>query len=73
MPYRIFIRVLLPAPFSPQRACTLPHFTVIEMLSFASTSGNLLVMPRSSMAVSVRCWAGWPAEEVEAAWVMETV
>lgn len=50
MPYRIFIRVDLPAPFSPTRAWTVPRRTVMSMSWLATTPGNRLVMPRSSTA-----------------------
>jgi hypothetical protein len=38
----------LPAPFSPQIACTSPAFTVIDTLLSALTPGNPLVMERIS-------------------------
>ena len=43
-----FIRVDLPAPFSPSRACTSPGSTVRSMWSLATRSPKRLVMPRSS-------------------------
>src|SRR5664279_736354 len=50
MPYRVFISVDLPAPFSPTRACTVPRRTVMLMSELATTPGNRLVIPRSSTA-----------------------
>jgi hypothetical protein len=50
MPYRIFIRVDLPAPFSPTIACTVPGSTVMRMSWFATTPGKRLVMPSSCTA-----------------------
>jgi hypothetical protein len=47
-PYRMFIRVDLPAPFSPRSPCTSPGSTTRSMASFATTPGNRLVMPCSS-------------------------
>src|SRR6478736_2286406 len=44
------MRVDLPAPFSPQSACTSPRRTRRWMSSFATTPGNRLVIPTSSTA-----------------------
>ena len=46
-PERIFIRVDLPAPFSPTRACTSPLRTSRWTLCSARTPGKLLPMPSS--------------------------
>src|SRR6195952_2020558 len=45
MPARIFIRVDLPAPFSPISACTVPRFSRNETSSSATTPGNSLRIP----------------------------
>jgi hypothetical protein len=50
MPYRVFIRVDLPAPFSPTIACTSPRRTFSSMSRLATTPGKRLVIPRSSTA-----------------------
>src|ERR1700722_9979123 len=51
-PPRIFINVLLPAPFSPISACTSPRFSW-KLTSFtARTPGKSLVTPRSSRMLS---------------------
>ena len=39
IPYNIFIKVDLPAPFSPTIACILPEFTLIETSELAKTPG----------------------------------
>src|SRR3984893_23611 len=39
----IFMRVDLPAPFSPMRACTVPHLSCRETSSSATTPGNRLL------------------------------
>src|SRR5690606_37447820 len=52
IPYRIFISVDLPAPFSPTTACTWPAATLSSMSLLATTPGNRLVIPRSSTAGS---------------------
>ena len=44
-PYRIFIRVDLPAPFSPTSACTVAGLTSSETSWLAMTPGNRLPMP----------------------------
>src|SRR5438309_1725060 len=44
----MFIRVDLPAPFSPSSACTSLSSSSKSTWSFASTPGNCLVIPRSS-------------------------
>src|SRR4051812_21320258 len=51
-PYRIFISVDLPAPFSPTRACTVPRRTVTLTWSFAMTPGNRLPMSVRRTAMS---------------------
>ena len=50
-PYRIFISVDLPAPFSPTIACTVPARTSMSMSWLAMTPGNRLPMPRSRTAI----------------------
>ena len=57
-PYRIFISVDLPAPFSPTRAWIVPARMVMSMSWLATTPGNRLPMPRSSMAWPVAAGAG---------------
>ncbi len=57
-PYRIFISVDLPAPFSPTRAWMVPVRIVMSTSWLAITPGNRLPMPLSSMA---------PAESLGAA------
>ena len=53
------MRVLLPAPFSPNSVCTSPARTSKSMLSLASTPGKRLVTPRiSSSAVSSLVFSG---------------
>src|ERR1700689_2590753 len=47
-PYSTFIRVLLPAPFSPSRACTWPGVTARSIRSLATSGPKRLVMPFSS-------------------------
>src|SRR5665647_2716932 len=44
IPMRTFMRVDLPAPFSPTRACTVPGRTPRLTLSRATTPGKVLVM-----------------------------
>src|SRR5215218_9220465 len=44
----MFIRVDLPAPFSPSRPSTSPRSGEMEMRSLASTPGKVLVMSLSS-------------------------
>ena len=51
-PYRTFIRVDLPAPFSPSRACTWPGDTDRSIRSLATSEPNRLVMPFSSSSTS---------------------
>src|SRR5262249_61861809 len=48
IPAMIFMRVDLPAPFSPIRACTVPRSTRIDTSSSAATPGKLLLMFRTS-------------------------
>src|SRR5258706_9537427 len=50
IPYRIFMRVDLPAPFSPTIAWIVPLRTVRLTSELATTPGNLLVIPFSSTA-----------------------
>src|ERR1700758_1669353 len=47
-PARIFINVLLPAPFSPIRACTSPCQIWRSTFLSARTPGKLLLIPRTS-------------------------
>ena len=49
----IFIRVDLPAPFSPTRAWISPGSTASEMRSLARTPGNRLVIPASSTTAAM--------------------
>src|SRR5436189_6112009 len=44
----MFESVLLPAPFSPSRACTSPAAASKSTPSFATTPGNRFVIPRSA-------------------------
>src|ERR671936_318405 len=44
----MFMRVVLPAPFSPRGACTSPRRTSKSTWSFARTPGNCFVIPRTS-------------------------
>ena len=44
----MFIRVVLPAPFSPSRPSTSPRSAEIEIRSLASTPGKRFVMSLSS-------------------------
>src|SRR5207247_8419450 len=46
----MFESVLLPAPFSPSRACTSPTAASKSTRSFASTPGKRFVIPRSATA-----------------------
>ena len=43
-------RVVLPAPFSPSRACTSPTAAEKSTWSFATTPGKRFVIPRTSRA-----------------------
>src|SRR5579859_1907774 len=57
-PYSTFIRVDLPAPFSPSRAWTCPGATDRSMRSLATSEPKRLVMPFSSSSTSalhIRC------------------
>src|SRR5438034_5774930 len=57
-PDRMFMSVVLPAPFSPSMPSTLPRSAEIEILSLARTPGNRLLMSRSSSRIgsaSRRC------------------
>ncbi|CDX36333.1 hypothetical protein MPLDJ20_20514 [Mesorhizobium plurifarium] len=47
-----FMRVDLPAPFSPTTAWTVPNFTAKLTFESAFTPGNVLLMPRMSRAQS---------------------
>src|SRR5437773_1946267 len=51
----MFESVLLPAPFSPSRACTSPTAASKSTASFATTPGNRFVMPRSRTAGATAC------------------
>ena len=53
-PDRMFIRVVLPAPFSPSRPRTSPRSAEIEIRSLARTPGNRLVMSLSSSRMDGR-------------------
>ena len=53
-PYRTFISVVFPAPFSPRRAWTWPGATDRLIPSFAASRPYLLVMPLSSSSTYVR-------------------
>jgi len=53
-PYRTFISVVFPAPFSPSRAWTWPGATDRLIPSFAASRPYLLVMPLSSSSTYVR-------------------
>src|SRR6266511_6409922 len=44
----MFMRVDLPAPFSPRSACTSPFVSSRSTWSLATTPGKRLVIPRSS-------------------------
>src|SRR3990170_7382073 len=57
-PAKIFIRVDLPAPFSPTRAWTSPGNTSKETSSRARTPGKSLVMDSIS---STGCWVSFSA------------
>ncbi len=50
-PYRIFISVDLPAPFSPTMACTVPARTSMSMSWLAITPGKRFPMPRRRTAM----------------------
>ena len=50
-PDRMFMRVVLPAPFSPSMPRTSPLSAAIEILSLARTPGNCLVISRSSSRI----------------------
>src|ERR1051326_643170 len=49
-PARMLISVVLPAPFSPSRACTSPHRAAKSMPVLAATPGKALSMRRISTA-----------------------
>src|SRR5690606_5475085 len=51
-PYRIFISVDLPAPFSPTIAWIVPRRTSMSMSWFAMTPGKVLPMPRRRTTTS---------------------
>src|SRR5262249_17342341 len=53
-PYRTFISVVFPAPFSPSRAWTWPGATARLIPSLATRKPNLLVMPLSSSSTGDR-------------------
>src|SRR6185312_13237585 len=46
----MFDSVVLPAPFSPSRACTSPDAASKSTSSFATTAGKRFVIPRSATA-----------------------
>src|SRR3990172_3204209 len=56
----MFIRVVLPAPFSPSRATISPSATLRLTFSLASTPGNCLVIPLSSSFNVPSEYAGVP-------------
>src|SRR5438552_14161481 len=56
----MFMRVDLPAPFSPSRAWISPGSTTRSMWSLATRSPKRLVMPRSS-SLRATSWWGWAA------------
>src|SRR5664279_3431736 len=62
----MLMRVDLPAPFSPRRQSTSPGMARRSIWSFATTPGNVLVIPTSSTA-GVRTpavgWTGDPGPE----------
>src|SRR6266581_9173824 len=47
-PYRTFMSVVLPAPFSPSSASTSPGYSCRSTWSLATSPPNLLTMPRAS-------------------------
>ena len=49
----MFISVVLPAPFSPSRACISPGADVRSTWSLATTPGNRLVTPFSSSRMPI--------------------
>ena len=51
-PERIFMRVLLPAPFSPRMPSMEADLTVSEMPAFAWTGPNVLWMLRNSICIA---------------------
>jgi hypothetical protein len=53
MPARIFISVLLPAPFSPTTACNSPGWTSKETSRRATTPGKRLVTCSMAMRGAV--------------------
>src|SRR3990172_7103921 len=61
----MFIRVVLPAPFSPSMQWIWPFFSVKSMWSLATTPGKRLVMPRASRTggCSIRCSKGSPGDD----------
>src|SRR5438105_2008939 len=64
----MFIRVDLPAPFSPSRACTSPRSRSNETRSFATMPGNSFVIPRISRTSSPGI-QGDPNQEPRWGWV----
>ena len=56
-PYRMFMSVVLPAPFSPSRAWISPGRTSRSIESLATTPGYRFVMPRISSAGARTAWA----------------
>src|SRR5439155_8772888 len=60
--------VVLPAPFSPRRACTSPSAASKSTWSFATTAGNRFVIPRKATAAGMvggsggEAWTSPPTE-----------
>src|SRR5437879_9219451 len=61
-------RVVLPAPFSPRRACTSPAAASKSTRSFATTAGYRFVIPRKATAAGMvggsggEAWTSPPTE-----------
>src|SRR5258706_15577042 len=58
MPPRILTSVLLPAPFSPASAWTLPAVSARSTSLSTSTAAKRLVIPRNSIAGATRTYPG---------------
>src|SRR5919201_7170898 len=61
----MFESVLLPAPFSPSRACTSPAAASKSTRSFATTPGKCFVIPRIETAGT----GGAPSAPLRSSWV----
>ncbi len=75
-PYRMFMRVVLPAPFSPSRAWISPARTSRSMPSLAVTPGYRFVMPRISSgsgAALAGATLGGPLSDCSVALVVSSV